>query len=107
VILIQACTGTIGFAHFLRRMKVPSFDLARCRCNTGTETVKHILVHCPDKTARRRSLIRPGERSVDFRRLIGDLERVRAFGRWLIKLGRLEQFSLAKVLLYEEPPAGY
>jgi hypothetical protein len=83
------------------------FLSARCWCNTGPETVKHILVHCPDETVRRRSLIRPGERSVDFRRLIRDPERVGAFSRWLIKLGRLEQFSLAKVLLYEEPPAGY
>jgi hypothetical protein len=88
-------------------MKVPGFDLARCRCNTGTETVKHILVYCLDETTRRRSLIRPRERSVDFRRLIRDPERVGAFSRWLIMLGRLEQFSLVKVLLYEEPLTGY
>jgi len=44
-VLIQARTGCIGLAQFLRHRKVPDVATATCECGYGPETTKHVVVH--------------------------------------------------------------
>jgi hypothetical protein len=54
-VLIQARTGCIGLAQFLRHRKVPGVVTATCECGYGPETTKHVVVHCTlvDEESRR------------------------------------------------------
>jgi ribonuclease HI len=44
-ILIQLRTGKIGLSHYLSRIKVR--DSARCECNLGSQTPRHVVLICP------------------------------------------------------------
>ena len=96
---MQARTGCIGLAQFLRHRKVPGVVIATCECGYGPETVKHVVVHC--------ALIDEGSQSqlrssgfLDYNWLLGTPGGAQKLSKWLIKLGRLKQFSLASKLLY-------
>jgi hypothetical protein len=96
--LVQARTGRIGLAKFLYGRKVPGIQTAQCRCEAGEETVRHMALYCTDETERRQGLRMNGR--LNYRRLIGTASGAKRLAEWMIRSGRLGQFSLARNLLY-------
>ena len=62
-ILVQLRTEKIGLRDFLVKRRVPNIDSPQCECNQGRETVKHVILHCPNVT---------NEQREDLRRKIGN-----------------------------------
>jgi hypothetical protein len=98
-VLVQARTGRIGLAKFLYNRKVLGVLTAQCRCRAREETPRHIALFCTDETERRRHLQVSGRR-LDYQQLIGTNGGAKRLAEWMIQLGRLGQFSLARCLLY-------
>jgi hypothetical protein len=100
-VLIQARTEKIGFAQFLRQRQVPGVTTDQCSCNTGIETVQHVVEYCIREMERRDEIRRRDAiGSLDFRWLSDTNEGARRLSKWLIQGRRLQQFSLADTLLY-------
>jgi hypothetical protein len=97
-ILVQARTGHIGLAQFLRRRRVPGVVAEKCQCGEGVETPQHIAIHCEIEQERRSQLYAGG--TLDYHWLTNTPDGARRLSRWLIETGRLQQFSLARTLLY-------
>ena len=97
-VLVQARTGRIGLLKFLYNRKVPGVLSAQCRCRNGEETPRHMALFCIEEAGRRQHL-RAGRR-LDYQQLIGTSGGARRLAEWLIRSGRLGQFSLARRLLY-------
>ncbi len=76
-------------------MKVPGIRNAECSCGWRKQTVKHILLFCPELAKERRELIEQVGTS-DYRQILTQKHGIRAAARWMIKIGRLDQFSLAQ-----------
>jgi hypothetical protein len=95
---VQAPTGRIGLAKFLYNRKVPGVLTAQCRCGAGEETPRHMALFCTDEAERRQHL-RVGGR-LDYQQLIGTNSGEKRLAEWMIRSGRLGQFSLARRLLY-------
>ena len=100
-VLIQARTGCIGLAQFLQHRKVPGVVTATCECGYGPETTKHIVVHYALVDEESRRQLRTGG-FLDYNWLLNTPEGAQKLSKWLIRLGRLQQFSLASKLLYGE-----
>jgi hypothetical protein len=98
LMLVQACTGRIGLAKFLYERKVSGIQTAQCCCGAGEETVRHMALYCTEETERRQSLRTNGR--LNYNRLIGTANGARRLAEWVIRSGRLGQFSLARNLLY-------
>jgi hypothetical protein len=88
-VLVQACTGYIGLAKFLYNRSVPGVLSAQCRCRSGEETPRHMALFCIEEGGR-----------LDYQQLIGTNRGAKALAEWMIRSGRLGQFSLARRLLY-------
>ena len=97
-VLVQARTGRIGLAKFLYSCKVPGILSTQCRCGAGEETPRHMSLYCTEETERRQHL-RTGRR-LDYQQLIGTNSGARKLAEWMIRSGRLGQFTLARRLLY-------
>jgi hypothetical protein len=97
-VLVQTRTGRIGLAKFLYSRKVPGVLSAQCRCRTGEETPRHMALFCIDEIGRRQHLQVGGR--VDYQQLIGTNSGAKRLAEWMIRVGRLGQFSLARRLLY-------
>ncbi len=92
---VQLRSEKIGLNDFLYRMKVPGIRNAECSCGWRKQTVKHILLFCPELAKERRELIEQVGTS-DYRQILTQKHGIRAAARWMIKIGRLDQFSLAQ-----------
>ena len=72
---------------------------ATYECGYRPETAKHVVIHCAlidkDSWSQLRS-----RGFLDYNWLLGTPEGAQKLSKWLIKLGRLAQFSLASKLLY-------
>jgi hypothetical protein len=99
--LVQFRTGCTGLARFLHKARVPGIESGLCGCGGGLETPRHVLVHCSKESERREELRRVGGGTLDFRKLLDTPEGTGVSSRWIVRSGRLHQFSLAKALLYE------
>jgi hypothetical protein len=97
-LLVQARTGCIGLAHFLRRRRVLGVLIEECRCREGAETPKHIAIHY-EIEEERRHLLCAGS-TLDYYWLTNSPEGAKRLCWWLIETRRLQQFSLARTLLY-------
>ena len=58
--LVQARTEKTGLTSFLKKMNVLGITSANCRCRSGEETVKYVVLHYSLEDYRRDEL-----RSVD------------------------------------------
>jgi hypothetical protein len=76
-LLVQARTGCIRLAHFLRRRRVPGVLAEECQCREGAETPKHIAIHCELEEERRHLLYAGG--TLDYHWLTNTLEGVKRF----------------------------
>jgi hypothetical protein len=101
--LVQLWTGCIGLAYFLHKARVPGIDSGLCSCGSGNETPRHLLIHCQKEEiqAHREELKKAGGGRLDLRKLLDTPDGAGAASRWVLRLGRLTQFSLARTLLYE------
>jgi hypothetical protein len=102
--LVQARTGRVGLAKYLYSRKVPGILTAQCRCEAGEETVRHMALYCTDETERRQCLRMNGR--LNYGRLIGTASGVKRLTEWMIRSGRLGQFSLARNFLYGQIGGG-
>jgi ribonuclease HI len=92
-LLTQLRTGKIGFNAFLYNMKVPSVISPRCACDSGTMTVRHVLLTCPTwQELRGRTLNRLN--STDLREILSTPKGVTAAIRFTLLTNLLDQFSL-------------
>jgi hypothetical protein len=97
-ILVQARTGRIGLPKFLYNCKVPSVLSAQCRYSAGEETPQYIALFGTDEAGRCQHLRIC--RQLDRQQLIGTNSGAKRLIEWMIRSGRLGQFSLARRLLY-------
>ena len=98
-VVVQARTGRIGLAKFLYNCKVPGIVSAQCRCGAGEETPRHMALYCTEEAERRQHLRTGPGRRLDYQQLIGTNSGVRKLAEWMIRSGRLGQFTLTKRLL--------
>jgi hypothetical protein len=90
-VLVQARTGCIGPAKFLYNRSVPGVLSAQCRCRNGEETPWHMALFCIEEAGRRQHLQVGGR--LDYQQLIGTNRGAKALAEWMIRSGRLGQFS--------------
>ncbi len=88
-VITQLRTGKVGLNGFLANIRVPGVTL-ECSCGEGVETVAHVLLHCPNEQERR-----AWSRRTTVQELLS-WERAQETASWVIKGGRLSQFSLAR-----------
>jgi len=98
-LLVQARTGKIGLGKFLHDWKVLGFETAQCWCGAGFETPRHIVLYCVEEAGRRGQLTDQAGRKWTYEQLTGCAQATKSFARWMMGLGRLGQFALAKRLL--------
>ncbi len=98
-LLTQARTGQIGLAQFLYKRNVPGFHTATCLCGAGQETPRHMTMFYTYEADRRHYLHIGARRT--YTQLIGTDEGAKHFTKWMMFLGRLQQFALAKRLLFD------
>jgi hypothetical protein len=99
LVLVQARTGKIGFAKFLCDRRVPGYATGQCLCGHGLEAPRHIALYC-QREQERRHLLRIGG-LIDYRLLTGSPQGARTLSEWIIRSGRLNQYSLERCLLYD------
>jgi hypothetical protein len=97
-VLVQARTDRSGLARFLYTHKVPGIESTQCRCGAGEEAPRHMALYCAEETERRQHLRTNGR--VNYQQLKRTNGEAKRFSEWMICSGRLNQFSLAKPLLY-------
>ena len=76
-------------------MKVPNIQSAGCPCGWRKQTVKHVLLFCPRLAKERGELIQQAGTS-DYKQLLTQKQGIRTAARWMIRVGCLDQFSLAR-----------
>ena len=96
--LVQARTGRIGLAKFPYSRHVPGVLSTQCRYGGGEETPQHMALFCVHEAEHRQCLQIRGR--VDYRRLVGTNAGAKRLAEWMIRSGRLDQFSLVRDLLY-------
>jgi hypothetical protein len=101
-ILIQLRTGQTGLGHFLHKARAPGYESEQCSCETGPETPRHVLLHCPHEAERRIGLREAQGGQLDFTSLLDTPKGAQLASRWMIRSGRIPQFQLAGQLQYEE-----
>jgi hypothetical protein len=99
--LVQFRTRYTGLAYFLHKARVPDIESGLCSCGNGLETPRHVLIHCQREAARRGELREVDRGRLDLRKLLDTPKGARVASRWVLRSGRLPQFSLARALLYE------
>jgi hypothetical protein len=92
----QLRTEKIGFNAFLARQRVPNVT-PDCTCGYPNQTVKHVMLFCPDTDRSNESL---GHLS-DLKSILTDAVSLRKAVRWLMGLNILPQFHLARELLWD------
>ena len=97
--LIHIRTGCIRLKKFLYNCRVPEIDSPMCDCGGSEETAEHVVMLCRKETHRRHLLHEQG-RQQSWNTLTGKPLQAKRLARWLIESDRIEQFSLAKKLLY-------
>lgn len=98
-IIVQLRTGRIGLAEFLHKRKVPDYPTPFCSCGLGVGSTSHFLKSCPLYSSSRPRVFK-GKTKED---LLTDPLLAKTTARWAIQTGALQQFDLAKILLYDPP----
>lgn len=96
---VQMRTEKIGLADSLFRRRVPGVDSATCQCGYLRQTVKHVIMFCPDFVDR--STLRAGG-AMNFRRLTETNAGIKAAAKWLMQTKLLKQHAVAETLLNDD-----
>jgi hypothetical protein len=80
---------------------VPGVKSGLCSCGNGFKTRRYMLIHRKKEQTQREELRRAGGGGLDFKKLLDTLEGAGVTSRWIIRSGRLPQFSPARSLLYD------
>jgi len=86
-------TEVIGLNAWLSSVGVPG-TVPRCLCGWHAQTVRHILLHCPQHATARPSLIREAG-TEDLQAMLTRPASAKAAARWFIRTGLLQQFQVA------------
>ena len=99
----QTRAEKIGFASFLYKRHMPGVTTETCPlCERGNkQTAKHILMFCSKFNESRRHML-DAAGTQDYCQLVEFPEKLRRAVKWLMQLGLLGQFSLARECLYGE-----
>jgi len=87
-------TEHIGLGAYLTKRRVPGAR-PECTCGYRAQTVKHILIFCPERQQARERLFREAGTS-NWKDLARSRRGLTAAARWMIQEAVLDQFSLAK-----------
>lgn len=88
-------TEHISLEDFLSRRKVPGHPSLACPCGWHRQTPKHILIFCPHFQEGRAQMLQLAE-TTDYHTLLSTKKGVQAVTKWFLRLGLLNQFSLAR-----------
>lgn len=94
-ILIQLRTGKIGLRHYLSQIKVR--DSARCECNLGSQTPRHVVLIYPLLQGTRKEMWHtlqevPGLRLGTLDNLLTERKAAGALTNFMVESGLLGQF---------------
>ena len=84
----------IGLRAYLTKRRVPGIT-PKCTCGYRAQTVKHILVFCPERMEARMRLFQEAGTS-NWKDLTQTKRGLSAATKWMIQEAVLDQFSLAK-----------
>ena len=77
-----------------------------CECGEGKETVEHLVIHCPLTSqgwhALEASLTVPLRTRRDFAKATAKKKNAKAIVRWLLDIGRLREYHVAKLLAKDD-----
>ena len=93
-------TEVLGLNAWLTSVRVPDI-LPRCVCGWEAQTVRHVLLHCPDYEHSRPDLIQQTG-TEDLQEMLSKPESAKAAARWFARCGVLEQFKVAKEIEEED-----
>ena len=93
-------TEVIGLNAWLASVGVPDV-LPPCGCGWQAQTVRHVLLHCPNYEQQRVDLIRDAG-SEDLQAILTHAASARAAARWFVRCGILEQFRTAHAINAED-----
>ena len=85
-------TEVIGLNGWLASINVPGVHW-RCPCEQNAQTVRHIILHCPDLNHLRPDMIAEAQ-CEDLHRILSSRKGAKAAARMLIRSGLLAQFHL-------------
>ena len=100
--LVQFQTGYIGLAYFLYKAYTSGVKLGLCSYGNGFKIPRYILIYYKKEVARRKELRRVSRGRLDIKRLLNTSKGAEVISWQVLYLGHLLQFSLAKVLLYNQ-----
>ena len=95
----QIRTERIGLKAYLHSRKVPGVESPKCKCEWARQTAKHVLLFCPDY-AEPKTRILNAAIIQNYRQIVFTAKGLKAATRIMMKTDLLEQFALAKTLLY-------
>ena len=72
-----------------------------CECGWASQTAKHVLLFCPDYAEPRTRMLNAAT-TQDYRQIVSTARGLKAATRMMMETDLLEQFALAKTLLYGE-----
>ena len=93
--LTQARTGKIGLRAFLFGVNVPTATTPMCPCGVGEETVCHLITECIQLDEARGRLPQQYRTARDVRQALSDPEHAYRIVRWLLRVGRLQEYRVA------------
>ena len=74
----------------------------RCSCGGAEQTPAHLFTTCPETAAARRRFLPNLRTGRDFEAMARSKDDAGRMARWLLRLGKLQQFGLAEQLRVEE-----
>jgi hypothetical protein len=86
-------TEHIGLRAYLTRQRVPDIT-PECTCGYRTQTLKHIMLFCPERQESRRRLTQTV--GSDWKTITQTRRGLNAATRWMIQESVLDRFSLAR-----------
>ena len=93
--LTQAYTGKIGLQAFLFGVNIPTATIPMCPCGIREETVCHLITECTQLDEAQGYLPQQYRTARDVRQALSDPEHAYRIVRWLLQIGRLQEYRVA------------
>jgi hypothetical protein len=79
---------------------VPGYESGWCECDMGLETPRHVLLHYPYESERKKALKESQGGSLDLNRLLDTSIETLVATKWMTQSERIPRFQLTETLLY-------